>query len=162
MRVVLLIGTAVCGALFTGLPHAAAAEAGLSEAEQAAVFQAAGAVRKGRMWVVCADDPNPSGASIDSVRDLNGDGRPEAVVVEGGTFCHGHTGTGYTLLSKRADDGWTALSSGSGIPLFLESRGKDGWPDLEVGGPGFCFPVLRWNGRAYVYHRDEYEGRPCQ
>jgi hypothetical protein len=48
------------------------------------------------------------------------------------------------------------------VPRFLATRGKDGWPDLEVGGPGFCFPVQRWNGRAYAQHRMEYEGKPCR
>jgi hypothetical protein len=37
-----------------------------------------------------------------------------------------------------------------------------GWPDISVGGPGFCFPVMRWNGRAYVRRRMEYDGKPCK
>ena len=38
----------------------------------------------------------------------------------------------------------------------------DGWPDIQVGGPGFCFPVLRWNGKEYILNRHEYEGKPCE
>ena len=34
-------------------------------------------------------------------------------------------------------------------------------PELEVGGPGFCFPVLRWNGRAFAPSRHAYDGKPC-
>ena len=48
------------------------------------------------------------------------------------------------------------------IPEFLETTGKDGWPDISVGGPGFCFPVERWNGSEYVLHRHEYEGKACK
>jgi hypothetical protein len=130
-------------------------------ADHAAIYKAAGAVRRGDRWLLCADDPQASGASIDEFRDINGDGRPEAVVSEGGTFCYGHTGMGFVLLSQGADGGWTRMSGGIGIPEFLKTTGKDGWPDISVGGPGFCFPVERWNGREYVLHRHEYEGKAC-
>jgi len=49
-----------------------------------------------------------------------------------------------------------------GVPEFLSSKGKDGWPDISIGGPGFCFPVQRWNGREYAVHRHEYEGKACK
>jgi len=134
----------------------------LSEADRAAVFKAAGAARKKDMWIICADDPNPSGATIETVRDLNGDGRPEAVVTEGGTFCYGHAETGFQLLSKQADGRWRLMTGGSGIPEFMKTRGAGGWPDISVGGPGFCFPVERWNGKSYDVHRFEYQGKRCK
>ena len=149
-------------ALVFGAPAQAQQAAGLSAAERSAVFKAAGAVQQGGRWVICTDDPQTSGARIDTVRDLNGDGRPEVVVVEDGTFCHGNTGTGYALLSWQADGRWKTMDQGSGIPEFLDTRGAGGWPDISVGGPGFCFPVLRWNGREYAMHRRQYEGRPCK
>jgi hypothetical protein len=37
-----------------------------------------------------------------------------------------------------------------------------GWPDISVGGTGFCFPVERWNGREYKHQRWDYEGKPCK
>lgn len=150
--------------LVQAMPWAAAEGAGatLSETDKAAVFKAAGAVQRKGMWVMCADDPNPTGATVESVRDLNGDGRPEAVVTEGGTFCYGHAGMGYQVLSKQADGQWRVMSGGSGIPEFLKTKGVGGWPDISVGGPGFCFPVERWNGKAYVLHRFEYEGKRCK
>ena len=37
-----------------------------------------------------------------------------------------------------------------------------GWPDIQMGGPGFCFPVWRWNGSAYALNRFEYEGKRCK
>lgn len=102
-----------------------------------------------------------SGA-IETVGDLNGDGRPEAVVTEGGTYCYGNAGTGFTLVSKQADGTWKAIHSATGMVSFLTTKGADGWPDLELGGPGFCFPVLRWDDREYRVQRHEYEGKPCR
>jgi hypothetical protein len=140
---------------------AASTDLTLTDADRLAAFKAAGALQRKVMWVMCADDPNSSGAAIDAVRDLNGDGHPDAVVTEGGTFCYGHAGTGYRLLSKQADGKWRVMSGGSGIPEFLTMKGVGGWPDISVGGPGFCFPVQRWNGKAYALHRFEYEGKRC-
>jgi len=95
------------------------------------------------------------------VKDLNGDGRPEAIVTEGTTFCYGMTGQAFWLVSEQADGGWKLITNEIGIPEFLTTRGVGGWPDISVGGPGFCFPVMRWNGRAYATHRMAYEGKPC-
>ena len=130
--------------------------------DSAAIYKAAGAVQRGGRWLLCAEDPQTQGASIDEFRDLNGDGRPEAVVSEGGTFCNGHAGIGFVLLSQGADGGWTRMTGGPGIPEFLKTTGKDGWPDVSIGGPGFCFPVERWNGSEYALHRHEYEGKACK
>ncbi len=138
------------------------APGGLSAADRAAVFKAAGAVQRDGKWIICTDDPAPSGASIDEVRDLNGDGRPEAVVSEGGAFCYGFAGTGFQLLSRQADGRWRRITGDIGIPEFLKTKGAGGWPDISIGGPGFCFPVQRWNGREYAVHRHEYEGKPCK
>jgi len=135
--------------------------AALSGADQAAIYRAAGAVQQDGKWVICTDDPAAAGASIDEVRDLNGDGHPEAVVSESGTFCYGATGTGFQLLSQQADGSWRLVTGDIGIPEFLESRGGGGWPDISIGGPGFCFPVQRWNGKEYVVQRHQYEGKAC-
>lgn len=139
----------------------------LSEAERVAVFKAAGANQRKGKWIICvppagAGAPEPEGAVIDSVRDLNGDGRPEAVVSEGGSYCYGFTGVGFQLLSKQSDGGWRVITGDTGMPTFLKTKGVGGWPDISVGGPGFCFPVQRWNGKAYTLNRHEYEGKRCK
>lgn len=136
----------------------------LSAAEQAAIFRAAGFTRRGNQWRACDDTVTSSytPGAIETVRDLNGDGRPEAVVTEGTSFCYGHAGTGYSLVSKQADGRWKLITNGTGIPTFLATKGVGGWPDIEVGRPGFCFPVERWNGTAYVLNRHEYEGKRCR
>lgn len=71
-------------------------------------------------------------------------------------------GAGYSVVSRQADGSWKLITSGSGVPSFLEAKGADGWPDLEIGGPGFCFAVERWNGSEYVLNRHEYEGKRCK
>lgn len=160
----LLGGACALGLAAVWCPQALAesADMALTEADRQALYKAAGAVQRKGLWLMCADDPNPSGASIETVRDLNGDGRPEAVVTEGGTFCYGHAGTGFQLLSKQADGRWRVMTGGSGVPEFLKTKGAGGWPDISVGGPGFCFPVERWNGKVYEVNRFEYEGKRCK
>lgn len=158
------ITTASLLGLAGAMPYTAAAgtTAALSEADTMAVFKAVGAVQRQGRWLICADDPNASGATIETVRDLNGDGRPEAVVTEGGSYCYGHAGAGFQLVSKQANGSWRVMTGGSGIVEFLKTKGAGGWPDISVGGPGFCFPVERWNGKAYALHRFEYEGKRCK
>ncbi len=134
----------------------------LPPAERAAIFKAAGAKLVRGKWLICAEDPQAQGATIDEVRDLNGDGRPEAIVSEGGSFCYGAAGMGFMLLSKQGNGGWLKITSDAGIPEFLSTKGVGGWPDISVGGPGFCFPVQRWNGKAYVLNRFAYQGRTCR
>ena len=144
-----------------------AAEMTLNQADQAAVFKAAGATQRKGKWIVCdppADSgaPESAGASIEMVQDLNGDGRPEAVVMDGGVYCYGGNEMGFQLLSKQSSGRWRVMTRNSGIPEFLKSKGVDGWPDVSIGGPGFCFPVQRWNGKAYVLNRFEYQGKRCK
>jgi hypothetical protein len=137
--------------------------AALSPADQAAAFKAAGFTLKGKKWQAC-NDPTPSytPGAIEEVRDLNGDGQPEAIITEGGTYCYGNTGAGYSLVSKQANGSWKLITNGTGILTVLTTMGVGGWPDIEIGGPGFCFPVQRWNGREYVLQRHQYEGKPCR
>ncbi|MEP7350495.1 MAG: hypothetical protein ABI668_11185 [Sphingorhabdus sp.] len=134
----------------------------ISKAEQTKIFTAIGAVRRGKKWVRCVDDANASEAVIEVYRDINGDGRPEAVVVDSSSYCYGFTGAGYALVSRNAAGIWKTIDSGIGMIDFLKTKGVGGWPDMSIGGPGFCFPVLRWNGKAYVLHRHEYEGKRCK
>lgn len=135
----------------------------LSPADKTAAFKAAGYKFKGNQWYAC-DDPTPtySPGAIQEVRDINGDGQPEAVITEGGTYCYGNTGAGYSLVSKQNNGSWKLITNGVGILTFLTTKGVGGWPDIEIGGPGFCFPVERWNGKVYKLQRYQYNGKPCR
>lgn len=142
---------------------AAASSATLSPADTASAFRAAGFVRKAGQWQSCGDPGTPAytPGTIEEVRDLNADGQPEAIIVEASSFCFGNTGQSYTIVSKRVG-GWIKITEGTGIVEVLKTKGVANWPDLSIGGPGFCFPVERWNGKAYALHRFQYEGRPCK
>lgn len=159
---VLIALTAIAGSGIGAAFAAAPPTAGLTETEKIAVFKAAGAAQSNGKWVICKDDPNPSGASIESIVDRNGDGLPEVVVVEGGSACYGKAEAGYKVLSKQLDGTWKVVTSNNGIPQFLKTTGANGWPDISVGGPGFCFAVQRWNGKEYAFDRYEYEGKSCK
>ena len=144
------------------LAFSAAAEP--SMAERAAIFAAAGFHRQGDHWQSGCDDPGtPSyeAGKIERFADFNGDGRPEAIVTEGGTYCYGNTGAGFTLLTRSAGGKWTQLYQSQGMATVLETT-ANGWPEIEVGGPGFCFPVLRWTGAAYAIRRYAYDGKACK
>lgn len=147
-----------------GVALQAGAASPLSPADEAAAFKAAGFKKQGGKWRGCEDPGTASyrGGQIEQVLDANGDGLPEAVIAENSTFCHGMEGAGYAIVSKQADGKWRLVTKGSGIPEFLATKGAGGWPDISVGGPGFCFPVERWNGKAYVLNRHEYEGKRCK
>jgi len=134
-------------------------------ADEAAIFKAAGFTRAAGKWHTDCDQPDSGSydpGQIETYRDLNGDGRPEALVTERGSFCYGNTGTGFWLLSKQINGSWKTLYHSQGIAIFLPTRGVAKVPDISIGGPGFCFPVVRWNGKAFVQNRLEYEGKPCK
>lgn len=138
--------------------------AALSAADERAAFTAAGFKFNGKQWRQCGD---PGTASyqpgfVQSVQDLNRDGPPEAILTESSADCFGQAGQGYWIVSKQADGSWKLITKGVGIVRVLETRGAGNWPDLEIGGPGFCFPIQRWNGKAYVLNRNAYNGKPCR
>jgi hypothetical protein len=143
-----------------GRPAASAPAANnLTVAERAAIFKAAGFTQRGDDWVGCEGN---STASIekDDVRDLNGDGKLEAIITEQGSACYGNTGQGFYLMTQTGP-AWKVMYSSPGMPEFLATK-ANGWPELEVGGPGFCFPIERWDGKTYVFHRNhEYDPGAC-
>ena len=142
-----------------------AAAVSVPAAEQAAIFTAAGFTRRGGKWRTDCDDASTPGydpGAIETYNDLNGDGRPEAVITEGGSFCYGSTETGFYMLSKQTNGRWTKIFQSQGIAEFLPTRGVGRMPDISIGGPGFCFPVVRWNGKTYVQNRYQYEGKVCR
>jgi hypothetical protein len=158
-----ILGAAFMACLIASSSYATAQE--LSAADEEAAFAAAGFALQGDEWrSVCGrDDPSSSygRGTIETVGDFNGDGRLDAVITEGGTYCYGMTGMGFSIVSQQADGSWALLATDVGMPRLLETTGSDGWPDIEIGGPGFCFPIIRWNGQAYGLDRYEYEGAVC-
>ena len=135
----------------------------LSGSDNAAAFRAAGFKKVGSQWRAC-DAPQGSvyePGHISEVRDLNGDGRPEAIITEGSSFCYGGDEVGFVIVSKQKDSTWKRVVGSEGIANVLRTKGRDGWPDIEIAGQGFCFPVQRWNGSEYRTVRFQYEGKAC-
>lgn len=88
--------------------------------------------------------------------DLNGDDTPEVQVEAGGTCVGGMAGT-HSWLLVRTPGGWRADLAFPGFLVPLGTR-SGGFVDVLVAGPGFCFPVWRWNGRAYDHFCNAGEG----
>ncbi len=125
-----------------------------------AAYAAAGMTQKNGQWTGCPEDDNGLASVADGdYRDINGDGKPDLVITDGGTYCYGDTGQGFILMTRDDSGQWTKLYNSPGIPTFLATTVKTpgNWPDVEIGGPGFCFPILRWNGTDYVQNRNHEE-----
>jgi hypothetical protein len=157
MRALILLGLmALVGAAGAATPTTAA---------DREIYRAAGFTWSKGAWRSDCGDPGTmsySGGEIERVGDLNGDGFPEVLVIEGGTYCYGNNGTGFWLLAGQPGGKWKLMLQTPGMATVLKTRGVARWPDIQVGGPGFCFPVRRWNGTAYVINRFEYEGKRCR
>ena len=94
----------------------------IAPASDEEIFSAAGFTRTAGHWAMCGDPGTVSyqAGEIADLGDFNDDGRPDAVVVEGGTYCFGITGTGYALVSRQADGQWRIMDERPG----------------HIGGPG--------------------------
>ncbi|MES2699343.1 MAG: hypothetical protein V4647_07015 [Pseudomonadota bacterium] len=157
-----LAGLIIFPLLFVG--SSARSQETLSSADRAAAFAAAGFKRVANQWQSC-DAPSDSiytPGELEQIADLNGDGHPEAINTEGSTFCYGGDEVGFPLVSRQVGSSWKLMAASPGVATLLDSTGAQGWPDIEVGGQGFCFPVLRWNEAEYAVDRFQYEGKVCR
>lgn len=148
----LLHSTFLIAGMVFALLSITTAQADLAPAEQAAVFKAAG-FKKGAdgRYIRCQEDTPTASYEPGQIElmDLNNDGQPEAWVTESSMFCYGSPHTFFALVRKDAGV-WHTLLDDVGIPVVLKTK-RSGWPDIEVGGPGFGkFPYYRWNGKSYV------------
>lgn len=85
------------------------------------------------------------------VVDLNGDGQPEVFTRQyGGMF--GMAGVQLQLYIKSKNGKWVPQFGFPGDYRLLTSK-SGGFPDIEIVGPGTCFPVWRWNGTVYDLHK---------
>ena len=123
----------------------------ISEADQRAIFDAL-------EYTVSADgtslevvDCGPIYAQATET-DLNGDGVVEVFVLGGNTCTSGMDGSTITLWIKNADGSYAMnLGFPAGRWTVLETSNM-GYPDLAIGGAGFCEAVWRWDGTSYQQH----------
>lgn len=96
----------------------------------------------------------PAGATVE-FRDMNSDGRQEVLVIFGNDCTSGMAGSSAVLLIR---DAGGKLQPNLGFPAASADPMKEsnlGYPDLLIGGPGFCFPVWQWNGKEYIGLRND-------
>lgn len=85
--------------------------------------------------------------------DMNKDGKEEIFVFYGNGYTSGNTGSSIVVFIKNAAGAYTAHLGFPGTSPDILTTANLGYADLLVGGPGFEFPVLRWNGKTYNNHR---------
>lgn len=88
-------------------------------------------------------------SAVVSPTDLNKDGSEEIFVTFGNSYTSGNTGSSIALYIKNASGTYTPHLGFPGISPDILTTTNLGYPDILVGGPGFEFPVLRWNGKTY-------------
>ncbi len=85
--------------------------------------------------------------------DMNKDGQEEIFVVLSSVQLFGHAGQTFFVYIKNKKGTYTQHGdTGPGSPVILSTKNL-GYPDILVGGPGFTFPVYKWNGSDYIYAR---------
>lgn len=89
------------------------------------------------------------------LKDINDDGVKEVFIIGGNTCTSGHAGSSIWLFVKQKQH--AAYKKNLDFPAaaykLLPIKTK-GFPDIQVGGPGFCEGVWRWNGQSYSHHKN--------
>jgi len=84
------------------------------------------------------------------VKDLNDDKIPEVVVIGGNTCSSGATGSSIWLFVKNKGGYQTNLGfPAAGYEVMKQST--RGYPNLLIGGSGFCSAIWQWNGKKYQH-----------
>ena len=93
--------------------------------------------------------------------DLNNDKNEEIFILYGNSYTSGNTGSSVVLFIKNAAGTYEMNLGFPGTTPDILTTISKGYPDILVGGPGFDFPVFRWNGKTYDNYKtvkdSEYE-----
>ena len=85
------------------------------------------------------------------ITDMNKDGKEEVFIVMESSALYGNTGQDFILYIKNSKGNFERDPElGGGIAMILVSK-NPGYPDIAIGGPGFDFPICRWDGKKYKY-----------
>lgn len=138
-------GPLIAALLLGAVAAQAASFPPLTPADKLVAAKAAGFVVKGR--AIYNECEVPAEMIAFEQVDLNGDGKFELFVEDGGA-CYGNGGSMFAVIGK-GPAGWKRLFVAQGMPVVLKTA-HGGWKDVQVGGPGFGrMPIARWNGTAY-------------
>lgn len=142
-------GSVALAAIVLASEACGAAPLSLPASDMPAVYKAAGLTERGGKILDACDTPIEPEVTV---VDLNGDGQPE-VFVQAYSACYGMAGGELSLLIKTKQGAW---KNNFGFPAGqykLLSAKSQGYPDIEIGGPGVCSPIWRWNGKEYALHK---------
>ena len=127
----------------------AASSSSVSAADTRVIYKAVGLTeRAGKLFDACGEIVQPELEAV----DLNADGRPEVFVTVPGSCQGGAAGAELSLLIKSKGHWKVNLGFPAGGYKLLNARNM-GFPDIEIGGPGVCFPVWRWDGSQYAIYK---------
>lgn len=128
----------------------------LTPAEQNTLYQQTGfKLSKDKKQFVAADDAAAE-YPFDTwvyATDLNKDGKAEIFIVYGNTYTSGATGSNVLMFIKDKNGRYQSNFGFPGTVPDILPTANMGYPDILIGGPGFEFPIWRWNGRQYDLHR---------
>lgn len=88
--------------------------------------------------------------------DLNADQYPEVIVSLSSSCMYGAAGMGVSLFIKDKSGRWQPHNLGAGM-YSVQETAHLGFADIQLGGPGFCHPVLAWDGTTYVFDHQQAE-----
>lgn len=107
---------------------------------------------KGKQFTQEGGEEYPFDAFVYPV-DLNSDGNDEIFILFINSYTSGATGSSIAAFFSDKKGGFeTQLGFHGTLPEVL-ATGNFGFPDLLIGGPGFGFPVQRWNGKSNEFYR---------
>ena len=95
------------------------------------------------------------------VKDLNGDGKVEVLMLIGNECTSGVIGSTLYLFTQEADASvqrHLGFSASSYDLLPIKAGSNDPWPAILVRGTGDCLPVWRYKGGRYGFN-NLYEGK---
>ena len=133
------------------LPMQASAETGISNEDTIVAQATDGFLKstKGRYFDKACNEQVDYSAKV---VDLNGDGQPEVITNQQSICLAGMAGNLVDLYIKDKHGQWQSQFGFGGAAELLKTRHL-GYPDIEISGPGMCFPVWRWNGTKYRIYK---------
>lgn len=130
-------------------------ESKLNNAERNLIFKRLGFVLTGQLDLPFALDKESLDYAFTAgafVTDMNLDGKEEIFVLYGNSYTSGMTGMSAVLFIKDGMGNYNANLGFQAMVSILPTTNL-GYPDLLIGGPGFEFPVWRWNGKQYDLYK---------
>ena len=85
--------------------------------------------------------------------DVNKDGQEEIFITFGNSYTSGGTGSSVLVFIKNTAGKYIQHLGFPGTTPDALAVSNKGYPDLLIGGPGFEFPIWKWNGTSYVFSR---------